>query len=169
LGGYLAPRAASGEPRLAACIADPGEFSVLEEFKSRVPRFIARQIPNGNPVVLALLNMILRRRIRHLTDGWGLRRGLWTHGVKNPLAYIRLTEHYSLEGRVERIHCPTLICSAEHDEIGVTARKLFNMLTCAKTFIAFAASEGAGAHCEVGARSLFNQRAFDWLDTMLGR
>ena len=27
-GGYLAPRAASGEPRLAACIADPGEFSL---------------------------------------------------------------------------------------------------------------------------------------------
>ena len=31
-GGYLAARAASGEPRLAACIADPGEFSLLEEF-----------------------------------------------------------------------------------------------------------------------------------------
>jgi predicted alpha/beta-fold hydrolase len=29
-GGYLAPRAASTEPRLAACVADPGEFSLLE-------------------------------------------------------------------------------------------------------------------------------------------
>jgi dipeptidyl aminopeptidase/acylaminoacyl peptidase len=29
LGGYLAPRAASAEPRIAACIADPGEFSLF--------------------------------------------------------------------------------------------------------------------------------------------
>jgi pimeloyl-ACP methyl ester carboxylesterase len=168
-GGYLAPRAASGEPRLAACIADPGEISLLEEFKSRMPGFIAREIPSGNPLVLALLNVILRRRMHHATAGWGLRRGLWTHGVRSPLAYLRLTEDYSLEGRVERIRCPTLICSAENDEIGVTARRLFDVLTCEKSFIAFAASDGAGAHCETGARALFNQRAFDWLDTVLGR
>ncbi len=167
LGGYLAPRAASGERRLAACIADPGEFSLLEEFKSRMPGWIAREVPNGNSFVLRLLSVILRRRMRHLTAGWGLRRGLWTHGVKSPLEYIRLTQDYTLEGRIERIHCPTLICSAENDEIGVTARKLVNMLTCKKTFIAFAAGEGAGAHCEAGARALFNQRAFDWLDTVL--
>ncbi len=168
-GGYLAPRAASAEPRLAACIADPGEFSLLEEFKSRVPRFLARQIPHGNPLVLALLNVILRRRMRHLTAGWGLRRGLWTHGVKTPLDYLRLTEHYTLHSRVERIRCPTLVCSAENDEIGVTARKLFHMLTCEKAFITFAAADGAGAHCEAGARAQFNQRAFDWLDGVFGR
>jgi pimeloyl-ACP methyl ester carboxylesterase len=168
-GGYLAPRAASGEPRLAACIADPGEFSLFEEFKSRMPAFIARELPNGNPLILALLSAILRRRMRHTTAGWGLRRGLWTHGVKSPLAYLRLTEEYNLEGRVEQIRCPTLVCSAENDEIGVTARTLFDRLTCEKSFIAFAASEGADAHCEVGARALFNQRAFDWLDTLLAR
>ena len=147
-GGYLAPRAASGEPRVAACIADPGELSLLEEFKSRMPGFIAREVPNGRPLVLALLNVILRRRIRHTTAGWGLRRGLWTHGVKSPLAYIRLTEEYTLHARVDRIRCPTLVCSAENDEIGVTAQKLYDMLTCEKSFIAFAAGDGAGAHCE---------------------
>ena len=31
LGGYLALRGASGEPRLAACIADPGLRAVLTE------------------------------------------------------------------------------------------------------------------------------------------
>ena len=30
LGGYLAPRAASGEHRLAARIADPGQWSVID-------------------------------------------------------------------------------------------------------------------------------------------
>jgi pimeloyl-ACP methyl ester carboxylesterase len=168
-GGYLAPRAASGEPRLAACIADPGEFSLLEELKHRLPGFFARALPDGNPLALALLNLILRRRMRHVTTGWGLRRGLWVHGVKSPLDYVRLTKDYSLEGRVERIRCPTLICSAENDDIGVTAHKLHDALTCEKTFIAFTVREGAGEHCEAGARSLFNQRAFDWLDMVLGR
>ena len=168
-GGYLAPRAASGEPRLAACIADPGEFSLLEEFRSRVPAFVGRAIPDGNPLVLTLLDRILRRRMRHATAGWGLRRGMWVHGVSSPLEYVKLTAEYSLEGRTGSIRCPTLVCSAENDEIGVTARRLFDTLTSKKSFIVFTASDGADAHCEAGARTLFNQHAFDWLDTVLGR
>jgi hypothetical protein len=168
-GGYLAPRAATGEPRLAACIADPGEFSLFEELKSRIPAFVAKEIPDGNPVVLRLMKLILRRRMRHPTAGWGIRRALWLHGLDDPLAYIRLTMDYTIEGRVDRIRCPMLICSAERDDIGVTARRLYDALTCEKAFIAFKASEGAGEHCEAGARSLFNQRAFDWLDGVLGR
>jgi pimeloyl-ACP methyl ester carboxylesterase len=166
-GGYLAPRAASGEPRLAACIADPGEFSLFDEFKSRLPAFITRELPQGNRLVLSLLSFILDRRMRHPTAGWGLRRGLWVHGVDSPLAYVRLTQDYTLEGCVEQIRCPTLICSAENDEIGVTAKKLYAALTCKKTWISFTAKEGAGEHCEAGARSLFNQRVFDWLDSVL--
>jgi pimeloyl-ACP methyl ester carboxylesterase len=168
-GGYLAPRAASHESRLAACIADPGEFSLFEEFKNRMPGFVTRALPDGNPLILGLLNIILRRRMRHPTAGWALRRGLWTHGVNSPLDYIRLSQSYSLEGQAEQIRCPTLVCSAENDEIGVTARRLFDTLTCKKSFIVFAASDGADAHCEAGARTLFNQHAFDWLDTVLGR
>jgi len=168
-GGYLAPRAASGEPRLAACIADPGEFSLFEELKSRMPAFLVRELTKENSIVLGFLNLLLRRRMRHTTAGWGLRRALWVHGIESPLAYLRLTREYSLEGRAGQIRCPTLICSAENDEIGVTARKLYDALTCEKDYIAFTAKEGAGAHCEAGARSLFNQRALDWLDAALSR
>jgi pimeloyl-ACP methyl ester carboxylesterase len=167
-GGYLAPRAASAEPRIAACIADPGEFTLFEEMKSRMPPWIARELPNGNPLVLAGLNLMMRRRMRHVTAGWGLRRGLWVHGVDSPLAYLRLTQDYSLEGLAGRIRCPTLICSAENDDIGVTADKLYAALTCEKARLRFLAAEGAGEHCESGARSLFNERAFDWLDDVLG-
>jgi pimeloyl-ACP methyl ester carboxylesterase len=165
----MAPRAASGEPRLAACIADPGEFSLLDEFKSRLPSFIARELPNGNRWALSLLAFILGRRLRHPTAGWGLRRGLWVHGVNSPLEYLRLTQDYSVADRVRQIRCPTLVCQAEEDDIGVTARRLYDALTCEKAFLAFTAAEGAGAHCEAGARALFNQRAFDWLDGVLGQ
>jgi len=168
-GGYLAPRAASGEPRLAACIADPGEFSLFEELKSRVPAFIGRQLFDGNRSVLALFEWLVRRRLRHTTAGWGLRRCLWVHGLDDPMSYFRLTQEYTLAGRVDRIRCPTLVCSAENDEIGASADTLFTGLTCKKTRLVFTAKEGAGAHCEAGARSLFNQRAFDWLDSVLKR
>lgn len=166
-GGYLAPRAASAEPRLAACIADPGDFSLLEEFKSRVPAFIARELPQGNPLVLAVFEFLVRRRMRHVTAGWGLRRCLWVHGVQSPSAYLRLTAQYTLDGRADKIRCPTLICRAQNDDIGVTAQKLYDALTCEKAFILFTTAEGAGEHCEAGARSLFNERAFDWLDTII--
>jgi len=168
-GGYLAPRAASGEPRLAACIADPGEFSLFEELKNRVPAFIGRQLFDGNRSVLALFEWLMRRRLRHTTAGWGLRRCLWVHGVDDPMAYFRLTQEYTLAGRVDRIRCPTLVCSAENDEIGASADQLYAGLTCEKTRLLFTAKEGAGDHCEAGARSLFNQRAFDWLDSVLKR
>lgn len=62
-GGYLAPRAASGEPRLA-CIADPDEFALFEELKSRVPGFVAKALPDGSRFILGLMNLIARRRMR---------------------------------------------------------------------------------------------------------
>jgi hypothetical protein len=45
LGGYLAPRAASGEHRLAARIADPGQWSIAEGFRAAAIRLGAS--PDG--------------------------------------------------------------------------------------------------------------------------
>src|SRR5262249_7319070 len=74
---------------------------------------------------------------------------------------------YTLEGRAGAIACPSLICSAEGDEIGATAKQLFDAVAGPKRFQRFTVAEAAGTHCECGARLLFNQRAFDWLDEML--
>jgi hypothetical protein len=81
--------------------------------------------------------------------------------------YLRLAAQYSLAGRVEQIRCPTLVCFAEDDEIAVSARKIYDVLTCEKEWLSFGRNEGAGEHCEAGARLLFHQRAFDWLDKRL--
>ena len=165
-GGYLAPRGATGDPRLAALIADPGEASLEDEFKSRMPPFIAERMTSRSPWIAGPLQFILRRRARHLTKGWGLRRGLWVHGVDQPLDYLRLIRDYSLKDLAGRISCPSLICCAEDDDIGATAKDLFDRLPQPKTFHTFASDDGAGGHCEAGARVLFNQYAFDWLDDL---
>jgi alpha-beta hydrolase superfamily lysophospholipase len=167
-GGYLAPRAATGEPRLAALIADPGDLSLLEEIKTRVPPFVARNLPDGNRWVLALVDRMMRARLNKPTAGWALRRAFWLHGVDSPMGYVRESARYTLEGLAGRIACPTLICTAENDDIGATAGRLFEALRCEKAMMKFTAAEGAGEHCEAGARTLFNQRSFDWLDRVLG-
>jgi dienelactone hydrolase len=168
-GGYLAPRAMSGNPALAACIADPGQLSLIEEAKTRLPGFLARHLPDGNATVLKALDALLMMRLKKPTAGWALRRCLWVHGVARPIDFLRLTAQYTSVGRVERIKRPTLICRAEDDEIGATAEKLYDLLECPKAFLRFTAAEGAGAHCESGARLLFNQRVFDWLDEVLAQ
>ena len=168
-GGYLAPRAATGDFTPAALIADPGQYSLLEETQTRLPGFLARELPDGRRFMLDLIDRILRARLRHPTKGWAIRRGLWVHGVDRPIDYLRLTAQYTLAGRVDRIRCPTMIACAESDQIGVTAAKLYGLLNCSKAFRRFTAAEGAGSHCESGARSLFNQHAFDWLDETLSR
>jgi pimeloyl-ACP methyl ester carboxylesterase len=166
-GGYLAPRGASGEPRLAALIADPGEASLWDETKSRMPAFLGRELEREGSWVERPLGALLRRRMRHLTQGWGLRRGLWVHGLGDPLEYLREIRAYSVKELAGRIGCPTLICQAEDDEIGVTAKALFDLIRAPKTFARFASKDGAGGHCEAGARVLFNHIAFDWLDDTL--
>ena len=162
-GGYLAPRAATGCQNLAALIADPGQLSLLEETRTRLPGPIARALPDGSKFWLGALERILQMRIKDPIKGWALRRGLYVHDVETPLDYLKLLANYTSEGRLDRIRCPVLVASAEADEIGATARRLFDGIQSPKTFQRFLVAEGAGEHCESGARALFNQRAFDWL------
>ena len=131
-----------------------------------MPPFAARRLMDREGLISRILEFVLSRRLRNVSQGWALRRGLLVHGLKTPIDYLRLTADYASE-RPEAIRCPTVICSAENDEIGATARDLYDRLTCDKIFLAFKASEGAGEHCESGARAWFNQRVLDWLDEML--
>src|SRR5271168_1702978 len=168
-GGYLAPRAASGEPRLAALIADPGQYSLFEAARNRVPGFLRAGLTGQSPFAAAILRRIFDSMLRHPTRGWALRRGLLVHNVSTPFDYFNVTRDYSLEGLAGKITCPSLICTAENDDIAAYARVLFDALTCEKQFLTFTNAEGAGEHCEDGNRSLFHQRAFDWLGDVLER
>jgi pimeloyl-ACP methyl ester carboxylesterase len=168
-GGYLAPRGASGEPRLAALIADPGQYSLFEAARNRVPGFLRAGLTGQSPFAAAILRRIFASMLRHPTRGWALRRGMLVHNVSTPFDYFKMTRDYSLEGLAGKITCPSLICTAENDDIAAYAKVLFDALTCEKQFMTFTNAEGAGEHCEDGNRSLFHQRAFDWLDDVLER
>jgi pimeloyl-ACP methyl ester carboxylesterase len=171
LGGYLAPRAASGEPRIAALIADPGTWSIAGSFRPAaiqllgIPREAAGDLTSLDDEMLHRLDTFIRgnRGLR-----WKVvQRGFWAHGVQNLRDYLRDAERFTMEGRAERIQCPTLLTMAENDSLGAFAPSFLDALRCPKTLLRFSAAEGAGDHCEMQNRSLLNRRVLDWLDDQL--
>ena len=51
--------------------------------------------------------------------------------------------------------------------LGFLSEELFDKLRGVKRLMPFTASEGGDSHCEPMARSLLEQRMFDWLDETL--
>jgi pimeloyl-ACP methyl ester carboxylesterase len=168
LGGYLAPRAASAEHRMAAGIADPGLWDMLEAMKARLsmlPKDVLDKFPDVDPEVL-------KPFVEHIEATPALRwavvqRAYWVHGVDSLSEYSRISEDYSLKEVAGQIRCPTLLTWAESDPLSWNAERIYESLRCPKELIRFHDAEGAGDHCEAKTRPLFHQHAFDWLDEVL--
>lgn len=167
-GGFLAARALCFEHRFAAFIADPADTDLYAIVTARIPPILAHQLPDGNPIAIEVLKGILHHIEQQPTEGWGIRRGMWTHGAPSPIDYIRMTHDYTVREIAGQIQCPTLVCAADNDPISASAQEFYDALACPKAFMTFTDAEGAGEHCEIGGRSLFHQRTFDWLDATLG-
>ncbi len=168
-GGYLAPRAAAFEHRLAACIANGGVFDFMA---NRLPSSMSRQAaidgvrsdPGGT-------NEMMRSLMEASTDTrWGIENGIFTFRASTPADYFLKALDYTLVGIAEKVTCPTLVIDSEGDLwYRGQARQLFDALTCDKTFQLFTAEEGAEDHCQVGSPLLSAQRTFDWLENTLSR
>lgn len=171
LGGYLSPRGASGEPRVATCIADPGLWSMAGGFRPFAMKLGATPEEAKN---LGELGQSLLDRMWQVIENdrrlhWSIvQRGFWVHGVSTLREYLRSSEEFTMEGRAELIRCPMLMAAAERDVLSGSAQTLYDALKCPKTIMRFTAAEGAGTHCEMGNRTLFNRRMFEWLDGVLG-
>jgi pimeloyl-ACP methyl ester carboxylesterase len=167
LGGYLALRAASAEPRLAACIADPGLYGIPEGFRARmrqagVGEEVIAQYPDIPDAVLGPLAQMIDgdRAMR-----WTMRRrGFWVHGVGDLAGYLRATVGFTLAGRLGSVRCPTLVLAAQSDPLSASASQVVAELTSAEvTFVQFRDRDGAGEHCEWRNRQHVDQVVFDWL------
>lgn len=171
LGGYLAGRAAASETRLAACIVDPGRLNVADGFRPFVLQHGATPAQAADLGTLPQ-DVIDRAGAAIRADRrlyWAvMRRGFWVHGVADLRAYFACLEQYTLADRVGAIRCPTLVTHAQDDPVAAGAEAFFEALDCPKTLLRFSSVDGAGGHCEMGNRSLFNRRVLDWLDDVLG-
>jgi pimeloyl-ACP methyl ester carboxylesterase len=165
MGGLLAVRAAAFEPRLGACIAFDGvyDLGVISVSELPLPRDQAEAVLRAEhaPEADAAIEEVMAR---NPTARWALTHGAYVMGVDSPRAFLASYLDYSLVGIAERVACPTLICEAEDDDFFAgQPREVFDHLRAPRTLLRFAASEGAGAHCQSGAQRLAFGRIFDWL------
>jgi dienelactone hydrolase len=167
LGGYLAPRAAAGERRIAALVADPGQWDQLDALRAHLPlpHDLRDRLPHVDPDELEphltplVENPVLRWKLEQ--------RAMWVHGVRNLGEYVVDTGRYRLSDVADRIACPTFVAVAEDDPVGSGAQTLHDALTCRRELVRFTEAEGAADHVESWNRSRFDQRVFDWLDDVL--
>jgi pimeloyl-ACP methyl ester carboxylesterase len=162
-GGYLAPRAAAFEKRLAACIANGG---ILDFIGPRVPKNMTReQFASGIRNQPDEVNVAMRKMAEQsVAARWSQENGQYTFAAASPAEWLKKLLDYDLTPVTKQISCPMLVVDveSEHSFPG-EARKLYDALACPKTWLYFTEEEGAGDHCQTGSPALAQQRIFDWL------
>lgn len=167
LGGYLAPRAATGDPRISACIADPGQWDLGASLRGFARRLGATEEEVSD---LSLLDDEFFARMMSVVQAdrtlrWSIvQRGFWVNGVDDLRGLFEQTVKYTLRDRVHELRCPLLLTHAENDPLAAGAEEFAGAVAGPARVIRFTAAEGAGDHCEMHHRSLVNRRVLDWLD-----
>jgi X-Pro dipeptidyl-peptidase (S15 family) len=166
-GGYWAPRAAAFEPRIAACVADPGVFDCFAPWLSHLPPEAVTMLVTGDQVGFDSMmetGLVASPQLRQM---WQFRSR--PYGLTSPFDVYNAARKFTLEGVADKIRCPTLLCDPEGEQFWPgQAERLHDALTCPKQLVTFTAAEGASLHCEPLALALRSQRVFDWLDSHLG-
>ncbi len=160
-GGLLAPRGASNEPRLAAMVADPGQYDISASLAQRFGELWKTVDDPGadaqwdallqNPAVKAFFEARMA-----------------THGLTTPRAYAGEMRRYNCIEQAPKVTCPSLVTDNETDLVSTgQGQQLFDALTSPKTFRRFLRNEGAEGHCEGMGSIVFWTATFDWLDQTL--
>jgi pimeloyl-ACP methyl ester carboxylesterase len=157
-GGLLAPRGASGDMRLAALVADPGQYDISESVSDRLGDLWSRvDDPAADEQFESLLQLPGMRTL------FGPRMA--THGITSVREYVGELRRYNSRDQAPTITCPSFITDNETDVVSTgQGEELYEALTCPKEFRRFRLAEGAEGHCEGMAPTVFWAAAFDWLD-----
>jgi len=145
LGGYLAPRAAAFDHRLAACIAIDGMFTFIP---NNLPPQITSEM-KSNSTEEKFNKLLFDGMKKNLYLHWALSQGMWNMQASSLFDLVNnKMSQYSLEGVVSNIRCPTLICEAENDlSYAGQPKKLFDALLCPKTYVLYTKEDAAEEHC----------------------
>jgi len=165
-GGFLVPRGVSGEPRIAALIADPGQYDIGAGIKAMLPAKLAALLDTDSKEADAAFQPMLADIDKQLLF---LPR-MAAHGCTSLRAYLQDLMRYTSAEQAGSIHCPSLICDNETDAVSTgQGAKLAAAIGKPATAVRFTVAQGAAGHCEGVGREIFEQVAFDWLDATLSR
>ena len=152
--GYLAPRAASVEHRIAALVCDPAQ----PDMGRRVPGGLIGR-PAGR--IVGVETRLSARR----AEFFGARMA--AHGITSIGAYLDELRRYTMIGQAGAISCPTLIIESQNDFAGGDGRLLLDALTCPKQLVELTNEQGIDGHCAGLAQQVWAGVVYDWLDRLL--
>jgi pimeloyl-ACP methyl ester carboxylesterase len=168
-GGFLAPRAAAFEHRLAAVIALDGLYEFGGLLLQQFPPTLTALFKTGNQTAFDSAVDAARSNPNTSTKlRWFVDQGTWAFNTPSPFDWMTQLQAYTLEGIVDQIHCPVFVADAQDDlffpgEGQVLASKLGNR----STYHQFQTADGAGGHAGVGSFVMQNQVTLDWYQNVL--
>jgi pimeloyl-ACP methyl ester carboxylesterase len=171
LGGFLAPRAAAFEHRLAAVIAIDGVYDFGESILSQFGEGPAKLVRAGEKETVDKLGKQLQADPDSPTTiRWGINQGEWTFKTQSAYDFASMAQEYTLKGLVDKIKAPVFIGEAESDLFfDGQATKLAKELGDLGTYHLFKNVLGAGVHCQIGASVSMNQVSLDWLEDIFAK
>ena len=108
-GGYLAPRAAAFEHRLAACIADAALFDPGALSKKMFPPEVTSALANND---VAVLEPFFKKLQENTTQRFILGRGMWVHGATTSWEYFKMLRP-TRSRALHKIFSATFVAEAE--------------------------------------------------------
>jgi hypothetical protein len=165
--GYWVPRALAFEHRIAAAIADPGVFDAFEPWRKALPPALLDCFDRGDRDGFdRSMDEGMQYAPASVRQNWAWRAK--PYGLSSAYDVCVEAQRYNLSTVVDRIRTPLLITNPEGEQFWQgQSERLYAALSGAKDLVAFSAREGADGHCEPMARTLLEQRMFDWLDDQL--
>jgi len=166
-GGYWVLRAAAFEHRLAAVIADPGVMDVSRAGAGVLPNQMLELLDAGEEEKFNQeFTLALRAMGKAARQNVDFR--MKPYCTDSYFRWMSESRKYQVRDVIARIRSPVFIADPEDEQFWPgQPREVYEALTCPKTIVRFTAAEGANWHCEPLARSLYDQRMFDWLAAAL--
>ncbi len=166
-GGYLAPRAAAGEPRIKACIANTLVVDCGEAARAGLKGLHNDQMIDLMFSVLMRLSPAAR---------WGFQHAQWTLGIRKPHEWPDAYAPFTLKGLESHFRNPMLFLFSEDDIMDAAASTsaivvglldFILSLPCERSVHLFPRREGASSHCQMGGLNYAQAVIFHWLDQTL--
>ena len=167
-GGFLAPRAAAYEHRLAAVACVDGLFDIYKAFSQSFPPQLRQLHDQKNQAAFDGIVLRAMKEADNIKLRWGVEQGCWAFCTESPYEFLEKTRAMNMDGIVENIACPVLVCDAEEDHFFAgQPKQLVEALGAKATYMTFSAENSAQEHCHVGATDFTTAKVMDWIEEIL--
>lgn len=165
-GGFLVPRAAAFEQRVAAVVCVDGIFDVYQAFIRQLPADMRAAVQAGRG---AEQQETLKHMLPHMPTSmrWSIGQMEWAFMLP-AFEALETTRGMTMKDIASHIKCPVLVCEAEEDQFFKGQPELLvSALGKRATYVKFTVEGGAGEHCHVGASAKMNQVVLGWVQDVL--